>query len=423
MNDMAFTPTCIKGLPIDDVKTRTLTELGLPVDALEQPELLHSSALHAYYSKRSGTPYEVVGTVETLYVTRLIECGCRDTAFHDIITLLSPYNITRDELSAGLSSGCVFTLTAAEAKELLDEFLFIIENLLPRQISDLYYSFNIKPNPAHAVFFDLAAAKLGIQRYSNPSNNNYGQFIEFPERGLRRRILCGELFQSIYQRTCATKKMITDAWRKLHLSDFDGDSRSYHLRVIESALFSLSRKYNYSLDDDAELPYFLIRDETGAYALAVGYLPSGKFLDSLAYDAVECHAPRGVPCLLMDYDELDSETYISSIIRNAMQSPEAIEEHRMQRSAYFSAGRVLSDCNENRAVVQRSIICGCFSCGALLHADEIQKWDSEGSAICPQCSNATIIGDAQGYHISERYLLMLKQYITDSEEDFYDGEI
>ena len=206
---------CIKGIPIDRVQTRTLSEVGFPVEAQRQPDLSRSVAYNNFFQKLNKSSYSIVHSVEEMYVQHLIEQRSKDLAFDATLNELRQYGVTSDELISGLISGCVYSLSAEEADIFLEEFVFIIENMLPRQLSDIYYSFDIEPNPAHGIFFDLAVKNLGIPKHTDRMQNNYGQFISHTDDGVKRRILSGESFQSIYTNTCATKTIINDAFRSL----------------------------------------------------------------------------------------------------------------------------------------------------------------------------------------------------------------
>ena len=270
---------CIKGIPIDSVQTRTLSEIGFPVEAQRQPDLSHSAAYNNFFQKLYESPYSIVHTVEKMYVQYLIELRIKDLAFDATLNELRQYGVTSDELISGLISGCVYSLSAEEADIFLEEFVFIIENMLPRQLSDIYNSFDIEPNPAHGVFFDLAVKNLGIPKYTDRMQNNYGQFISHTDDGVKRRILSGESFQSIYTNTCATKTIINDAFRSLINDAVMASGQISHQRRIEHAIFGLSRQYTYEISRDQFTRSFdyVIR-ENGKDVLAILYFTEGQMV-------------------------------------------------------------------------------------------------------------------------------------------------
>ena len=51
---------CIKGIPINSVETRMLSEMGFPVDVPTQPDMSHSIAFYNYVSKVSEYPFPLL---------------------------------------------------------------------------------------------------------------------------------------------------------------------------------------------------------------------------------------------------------------------------------------------------------------------------------------------------------------------------
>lgn len=51
----------------------------------------------------------------------------------------------------------------------------------------------------------------------------------------------------------------------------------------------------------------------------------------------------------------------------------------------------------NRAVVERSTLCGCYCCLKHFRPDMIIEWGTgEETAVCPFCDTDSVIGDASG---------------------------
>ena len=240
-----LTLRCIKGTPIDSIHTRTLQEIGFPVEAPMQPDFQHSPSYERYFSKLYSSPYSELHAVEKRYILDLLQCRSREKAFQHILSELSRYDVRADELIAGLTCGCVYQFSVEDAQTMLDEFIFIIEELLPRQLSDLYYSFDIEPNPAHGVFFDIASEQLKLQKYEDRNRNNFGQFVTHVSDGVRKRILSDETFQSIYLTTCSTKSIINEVFSDMPYSEFGESGQDRRLREIENGVFRLSRQYRY----------------------------------------------------------------------------------------------------------------------------------------------------------------------------------
>lgn len=409
---------CIKGIPIDSVQTRTLSEIGFPVEAQRQPDLSRSAAYNNFFQKLYESPYSIVHTVEKMYVQHLTELRSKDLAFDATLNELSQYGVTSDELISGLISGCVYSLSAEEADIFLEEFIFIIKRMLPRQLSDIYYSFDIEPNPAHGVFFDLAVKKLGIPKHTDRMQNNYGQFISHTADGVRQRILNGESFQSIYTNTCATKAIINDTFRSLSYEAIKASGQIIHQRRIEHAIFCLSRQYTYEISNGQFVRSFdYIIHENNKEVLAILYFPEGQMesLNDLAKEVYLNH--NSVPLLVLDYDELE-KGHISTTIRNSVKDHGYAAIHNAERLRYFKYGKALDDCYGNMGAAETASLCGCFSCGKMFTPDQIVDWSDEEDACCPYCNSTTVIMDSQGYEINAEYLHELMQYVD--EVDKYD---
>ena len=411
-----LTHRCIKGIPIDSVQTRTLSEIGFPVEAQRQPDLSHSAAYNNFFQKLYESPYSIVHTVEKMYVQYLTELRSKDLAFDATLNELRQYGVTPDELVSGLISGCVYSLSAEEADILLDEFIFIIKRMLPRQLSDIYYSFDIEPNPAHGVFFDLAVKKLGIQKHTDRMQNNYGQFISHTADGVKQRILNGEPFQSIYTNTCATKTIINDAFLSLSNDAVMASGQISHQRRIEHAIFGLSRQYTYGISRDqfARSFDYIIR-ENGKDVLAILYFTEGQMagLNDLAKEVHLNH--NSVPLLVLDYAELENG-HISTTIRNAVKDHGYAAIHNEERKRYFKYGKAFDDCYGNWVAAKTASLCGCFSCGKMFMPDQIVEWSDEEDACCPYCDSTTVIMDSQGYEITDKYLQELTLYADGVDE-------
>lgn len=63
-------------------------------------------------------------------------------------------------------------------------------------------------------------------------------------------------------------------------------------------------------------------------------------------------------------------------------------------------------CFRNRAQIERSKQCGCFSCCRIFPASEVTDYVSpeEPTAICPYCHIDSVIGDASGYPVTEEFM-------------------
>jgi hypothetical protein len=61
----------------------------------------------------------------------------------------------------------------------------------------------------------------------------------------------------------------------------------------------------------------------------------------------------------------------------------------------------------NQESIEISEVCGCFYCLEIFSPDEVVEWidDLKGrTALCPYCSNDSVIGDAEGYSLDKGFL-------------------
>ncbi len=60
----------------------------------------------------------------------------------------------------------------------------------------------------------------------------------------------------------------------------------------------------------------------------------------------------------------------------------------------------------HRTEIMESKLCGCFDCCQIFAPSEITAWldEGEGTALCPKCGIAKVIGDKSGFPITEEFL-------------------
>lgn len=64
----------------------------------------------------------------------------------------------------------------------------------------------------------------------------------------------------------------------------------------------------------------------------------------------------------------------------------------------------------NRVEIEKSLKCGCFSCGRLFDATEVEEYTNDGeTALCPYCGVDSVIGDSSGIELNPRLLSELNQ--------------
>lgn len=64
----------------------------------------------------------------------------------------------------------------------------------------------------------------------------------------------------------------------------------------------------------------------------------------------------------------------------------------------------------NREEIERSCLCGCFSCIRIFEKEDIEDYIDDGlTALCPYCQVDTVIGDACGLELSVDLLSSLNK--------------
>ena len=59
----------------------------------------------------------------------------------------------------------------------------------------------------------------------------------------------------------------------------------------------------------------------------------------------------------------------------------------------------------NHAELKQSLKCGCFSCGRIFDATEVEDYIDDGeTALCPYCGVDSVIGDASGIELNPKLL-------------------
>ena len=406
---------CVKGIPKSDVERRKLSDMGFPVDVPDQPDMSENLDFVHYASKIFDSPFPVEGSLGKFYINTLIETKSRDKAFELVLQVLSPVSITASELKAGLQSSCLYELEAEEAEVLIEEFVFIINELIPRQITDVYDSFDIEPNPAYCVFFDLADKRLKLEKYNNQSVPWHGQFVSHAEDGVRQRFLAGESLLSIYGSTCATKTLIKDALLYVPHSVYDS---------IELILFSLSKQYGYKrIESKGETLAGFEIYQNGDKVLNIVFLPKEeldliedfeKYLSELYLDEYP---------ILVIAQTLRSREGLSSLIRKVLKNPAYIKTYHEHIIQCFRYEKIIKSSSQIYKFAETAKLCGCFNCGEIFPPSKIKEWyfceDEENGAYtyCPMCGDDTIIMDSQGYEITEEFMGELMDYYE--ERDFY----
>lgn len=64
-----------------------------------------------------------------------------------------------------------------------------------------------------------------------------------------------------------------------------------------------------------------------------------------------------------------------------------------------------SFCTNNKVLLEKSNICGCFYCGRIFSPREITAYTDAGkTALCPFCGIDSVLGEEFGYPVTQELL-------------------
>ena len=136
-------------------------------------------------------------------------------------------------------------------ENLVEEFIFLIDELRPRDIQDLFYKATLDPRLAYWKLFEEAARRMQLPYYLNchrdVAKGDYPNIYS----GIQGAVQNGRSLADIYLNTCVTKEMICEAVDYISFIEesSDGCFEEYGMNpllAVEVALFKMSR-YNYKL--------------------------------------------------------------------------------------------------------------------------------------------------------------------------------
>jgi uncharacterized paraquat-inducible protein A len=79
-----------------------------------------------------------------------------------------------------------------------------------------------------------------------------------------------------------------------------------------------------------------------------------------------------------------------------------IDEKRLQEAHTYSSN--------HREAIERSQLCGCFSCLSAFSTGEIREWIDKGqTAICPRCGVDAVLGDAMGLSLDDEFMRAMEK--------------
>ena len=133
-------------------------------------------------------------------------------------------------------------------ENLVEEFIFLIDELLPRDIQDLFYKATLDPRRAYWKLFEEAARRMQLPYYLNCHCDEAKGCYPNISDGIRGFIYEGRTLADIYLNTCVTRQMILeDIDYDYTCFAFSDDENEGLLFPAEFALFKMSI-YNYKRD-------------------------------------------------------------------------------------------------------------------------------------------------------------------------------
>lgn len=133
-------------------------------------------------------------------------------------------------------------------ENLVEEFIFLIDELLPRDIQDLFYKATLDPRRAYWKLFEEAARRMQLPYYFNCHRDEAKGCYPNISDGIRGFIYEGRTLADIYLNTCVTRQMILeDIDYDYTCLAFSDDENEGLLFPAEFALFKMSI-YNYKRD-------------------------------------------------------------------------------------------------------------------------------------------------------------------------------
>lgn len=242
---MAINIKFVKDQRIDDVKPVTLKDMGFDYDApiFDAEKNFSNNILEEFYEKVSNAKEFYGSNMEKRYIYNLLQYDTKEEAFLKLCSDVKYLGVTQYEMKLFLVSRSLFDIDKNLAKKLIEAFVYLIKNIIPRCIQDLFYFVGLDTNGAYWTFFDIAVEYLGLEKYSNHSNNNYGQIKNYPESRIREMILENKSLQEIYDTTCATKTLIKSVIKSMKVKEFNDGQGSKGERLVESILLDLSLIY------------------------------------------------------------------------------------------------------------------------------------------------------------------------------------
>ena len=237
-------------------------------------------------------------------------------------------------------------ITNDKQKAIVNEFVFLIERVLPRNIQDLFYRIALDPRPAYWKFFDMAADLMQLERYTDHSKRNYGQFVDHVQKGIEDMIEAGMTLAEIYDSTCVTQAMIEGVADSGFTKGFEPvNAKRWRNMAIEAQLFKIQGLEYKALDNIRDLEFDFIAYKDGEPVLAIVYVDYDYYIGKATEGVEELRdkvdrqikACRGehLPLLIIDPDEVDDfveNPKAHMLFRNSLANLVYAKEHNEKRA-------------------------------------------------------------------------------------------
>lgn len=247
------------------------------------------------------------------------------------------------------------------------------------------------------------------------------------ENNIRDLILLGNTLNDIYHSLSVTKVEINNVFKAIDRSTLSKCGWDSPRIEIEKVLFSLHSKYCYHknasfLCDDVVFDYVVFEDNSPI--LAIVYLGQNYIVcnniplcDEGLYNSeiillnkkIEICKSRKIPLMIIPILEIYDNPYLSSDVRKAVEDGSYAEKHNKEAmKEYLDISAIYACSCDNYYEVKSSVVCGCYNCGAVVNASEIELIGQDYGMACPICKDFSIITDSEGFNITKEFMQKLK---------------
>lgn len=219
------------------------------------------------------------------------------------------------------------SLDSKMVARLEDEFMYLIEELLPRNLQDLFYIVGLEPCQAYWKIYEGAVRRLQIPRCENHNNKDYGKFIGYVEDGIKDLYRKGYTFTEIYESTCATKGMISEI-------DAERFNQEINTSEIDRILFRQSDcRYTCGvIIDHVIYDYAVERDGKTVLLIKVPIVGEPMSLERKRESYADYAGIGMIPVLVIDSYELQFNDSLGKEITMALRDPSYVSVHNERES-------------------------------------------------------------------------------------------